>query len=388
MKKIVLLIISILSVTIQSFAWEYESPDFEVDGFYYLINNKNSNEVWLMCGKGNGDPRNPIVPSIVNYDGKSYTVTAVYGNPYFSYDHNDTLETITLPNTIKSIVSGAFQGCRNLREFKIPPLVTIIGNSTFYGCTSLESVELSPNLQDIGSYAFHGCSALKSISFPSSLTSLGSNAFEGCTSLKFPEDMLENISVIEDGTFKDCSSLKSVNLSPTITTIGSSAFSGCTSLLSIKIPENAILKSINERAFYGCSSLTEITIPEKVSIVGNEAFINCTSLERIFCYPVEPPSPGFHGANVFDLGTYQNAILYVPNSSLSLYKRSEPWIWFVGNIKPLEESGVESVVYANEGYFRVFDLKGANILNTSNKSEIDNLSPGIYIINGKKTVVK
>jgi hypothetical protein len=56
------------------------------------------------------------------------------------------LETIQLPNNLKSIGNYAFYMCSSLTEIIIPDNVTSIGNSAFYLCTSLTNFTLSNNL--------------------------------------------------------------------------------------------------------------------------------------------------------------------------------------------------------------------------------------------------
>ena len=48
----------------------------------------------------------------------------------------------------------------------------------------------------------------------------------------------------------------------------------------------------------------------------------------------------------------------------------------------------ENLVDADNGVYRVFNLQGVNVMTTENKSDLNNLAKGIYIINGKKTVVR
>ena len=179
-----------------------------------------------------------------------------------------------------------------------------------------------------------------------------------------------------------CKNVEKISFPNTISSIGELAFNHCINLKTLEFPEK--IDYISRKICNDYSSLQSVTLPQNVKTVREGAFMGCTSLKTIISLNPTPPSADLSS---FAWNRFDPIItLYVPSESISEYKKVEPWKYC--NIKPLEESGVESVVDANEGYFRVFDLKGANILNTSDKSEIDNLSPGIYIINGNKTVVK
>ena len=61
--------------------------------------------------------------------------------------------------------------------------------------------------------------------------------------------------------------------------IGDKAFLECTSLRNIEIPETVI--SIGDSAFGNCSSLTSIEIPDSITSIGGGAFSGCTSLTSI-----------------------------------------------------------------------------------------------------------
>lgn len=55
-----------------------------------------------------------------------------------------------------------------------------------------------------------------------------------------------------------------------------------------------------------------------------------------------------------------------------------------------DDSGVEGIYdsLGNEQGYKVYKLTGTLVMNTSQKSDLNNLNPGIYIINGKKYVIK
>lgn len=91
----------------------------------------------------------------------------------------------------------------------------------------------------------------------------------------------DNIFEIKDGVLEHCfiSDIKEVQIPSNITSIGDNAFIECNTLESIEIPSS--VTSIGDGAFLGCTSLKNITIPENVTNIENHAFRKCTSLTSI-----------------------------------------------------------------------------------------------------------
>ena len=54
-----------------------------------------------------------------------------------------------------------------------------------------------------------------------------------------------------------------------------------------------------------------------------------------------------------------------------------------------EYGAVESIISdSDNGLYKVYNLQGVNVMNTENKADLNNLDKGLYIINGKKVVVR
>jgi uncharacterized repeat protein (TIGR02543 family) len=164
--------------------------------------------------------------------------------------------TVTISNktyTVTSIGSFAFANT-GIVSVSIPDTVTSIGSDAFNSCRSLETVIFGRNsqLHTIGESAFRGCSALTSIDIP-------------------------NVRIIEEFTFADCESLRDVTLSNQLTHIERNAFI-FTNIRALDLPEG--LTSIGGRAFLGCQNLLRIDIPDTVTSIGEMAFAN-TRLEYV-----------------------------------------------------------------------------------------------------------
>ena len=94
------------------------------------------------------------------------------------------LLSIVIPNSVTSIGFYTFQNCSGLTSIEIPNSVTSIGAYAFAGCSGLTSVVIPNSVTSIGDHAFYRCTGLTSITIPNSVTSIGDYAFYNCTALE------------------------------------------------------------------------------------------------------------------------------------------------------------------------------------------------------------
>ena len=78
-------------------------------------------------------------------------------NSAFSYTK---IETINIPYGVKSIETGTFYQCLELKNLEIPATVTSIGMNAFWGCSSLTELTIPYSVTSIGENAFKNCTAL------------------------------------------------------------------------------------------------------------------------------------------------------------------------------------------------------------------------------------
>ena len=188
------------------------------------------------------------------------------------------IESITLPDSLRTLEQSAFSNCKKLKSIAIPYKIKMIENSLLSGCESLESVTFADDITKIGSFAFRGCSSLREITVPETVTSIGNSAFRECESL-VSVNIPDQVNTVESWLFFKCTSLRSIALHEGITLIDISAFRECTSLESIDIPDS--VTKIDLHAFAGCTSLAEVTLGSGIKTIGRFAFQNCVSLPSI-----------------------------------------------------------------------------------------------------------
>ena len=171
--------------------------------------------------------------------------------------------------------------------------VTQISSHAFAHCSSLNSVTIPDGVRSIGWYAFEDCSSLTNITIPGSVTSIGAYAFYNCgslTSVTIPD----GVTSICAYAFSNCDSLTSVTIPDGVTSIGEGAFAYCSGLTNITIPKS--VTSIDRYAFSDCSGLTSIMIPYRVTYIGFWAFRSCESL-TIYCEATFLPKGWHNGWN-------------------------------------------------------------------------------------------
>ena len=251
--------------------------------------------------------------------------------------------SIQIPSYVSEFGNGAFKDCRNLTTVKfegdatnatvfpdkmfsgcaalkwsgsseyfvVPTGIATIGENTFAGCTGLQGVNFKASLVTISDYAFNGCTALRKfenlsgtslatigeyafqntlindkVEFPFTLATVKANAFSGCKNLGRID--LSNTSVTEatliPRSFAN-SGITGIKLPKSYKTIPAGLFEDCASLSDITIgTENAVegVEKISAYAFRNCPNLKSVTLKNSVSLVENNAFVDCTALKDIY----------------------------------------------------------------------------------------------------------
>lgn len=365
----------------------------------------------------------------------------------YAFSECISLNNIEIPSKVL-ILDSCFEGCSSLTKVKLNEGLEIM-NNTFKDCIALESIELPKTLQELWG-TFHNCYSLNSIilpenityidrltfayctnlstiTIPSKINILSYKLFEGCRNLR-EVNILGEISEIEGGCFMYCESLTTFPLQNTVKSIRSGAFHG-TSLEEVIIPtsveelwdaftdikeldtftitkSNNPLKIINDIFEY--SNINNLYIGR--NLIGdyyrfdNSNIKNLTLFENIdeFYFRLKNkietihsynPVPPLIFNNTFTDETYIESILYVPKGFKNYYIIDPMW----GKFQNIEEeeyipdnsaSIINSITNCIDNEkFNVYTKEGQKIP-VKKKEDILNLTQGIYIINGKKYLIK
>jgi hypothetical protein len=279
-------------------------------------------ELGVRCFQNNSNLKSVVLPS------KQENL------PDYIFRGCTSLESITLPNTLKTLGKEAFRKS-GLTSITIPAGVEEIPDSCFKECASLSSVDLT-NVTKIDGGAFHS-TAITSLVLPESVKELGDEAF-ACTPINTVD--LGKIEKIGIGTFIS-TAIEELTVPATLTETGYEAFSwnfsmtkatfeeGCTKVFDTMFHGNEKLSEVHlpntimeiqDRAFQSCTSLTSIILPATVTKIGEQAFNNCTALVNV---TAENLTPVAITEEVFS--NRANATLYVPEGCVAAYKAADYW---------------------------------------------------------------
>lgn len=160
----------------------------------------------------------------------------------------------SIPETVTTIGSSAFDQCFNLTGITIPETVTTIGVSAFSQCFGLTNVDIPDSVTRIYDSAFFDCDGLTKIIIPDSVTKLGSHSFAYCENVTELR-LSENLTTIPAYAFCGLKSLKHLVLPRDLYKIDAHGFSECTSLESVIMYNK--LRSVH-LLFSDCDNLTDI----------------------------------------------------------------------------------------------------------------------------------
>lgn len=188
---------------------------------------------------------------------------------------------------VTAIAASGFQGLSSLQSVSLPASLRSIGNSAFRECRSLSQVNLPEGLRSIGEYAFSQ-TALRSLTVPDSVTFMGAGAFWYCTSLRSVR-LGSGMKTIASDAFAGCRLLGQVSVPASLKRIESGAFADVTPVLdvtdlaafcSVEISKTAFTRFDTAQSqwklYVNGKSVTDPVIPEGVTALASGLFYQCS----------------------------------------------------------------------------------------------------------------
>lgn len=249
----------------------------------------------------------------------------VVGIGYCCFAEFENLETVVLPDSIRSIGNNAFYNCEALTNVNLPKNLGSIGAYAFDGC-NLSEIIMPSSLRNIQGYAFRGCRQAKNIVIPEGVKTIGNEAFSEVgadygTKIKIPMSV-ESVGrrAMEDTTV----------MSPIyVRDIGERAFCGCDfydpETKSNTLVLSSSIREIEYGAFDGTnakkivfpkyctaelgsslfpySSVTEVVLPDNLTRIPDYMFQFCHELEKVH-WPsrlLEVGNAAFDGCEKFSI---------------------------------------------------------------------------------------
>ena len=110
-------------------------------------------------------------PKVVIPDGVTEIDSEAFRQPDSIYGL-DEVTSLSIPESVVKIGSGAFQWCKKLKKASIKGPAEI-GSEAFLGCSSLKEVYLADGVRSIGSDCFSFCEKLQYLFIPESVETMG-----------------------------------------------------------------------------------------------------------------------------------------------------------------------------------------------------------------------
>lgn len=245
-----------------------------------------------------------VVEGGESFDGSRFVTPGVISTGLFA--DCSALREILLPISATSIMRDAFSGSGKLQSLTIPAAITTLLPSS--DCPSLTRIDVSPaNSQyksvegvlfnhDLSEILWFPAAKTGTFTIPSSVVYIGEETFRG-------------------------TSISSLVFSDGIKSIGRYALAE-SNLVEVTLPDDLV--NIPEGLFQNSKSLSIVRFGSEVAYVGNYVF-DGTPLRDLYIPSIYPPFFATEAFGNTASEIFENCVLHVLPSSLSLYRNHSQW---------------------------------------------------------------
>ncbi len=240
---------------------------------------------------------------------------------------DSTVRAVYVPDSVKVIKKGAFEGTKNISTLRIPFIGdgegdnnggVIFGSDDYVSNGlkipgSLKMLIIGEGEREVYSNSLSYFKSLEAVILPDSVQKIGQFAFNECRSLVYVD--FGGTKLIEEYAFLSCVSLISLEISDEVSEISLGAFMQCDSVKYMSLPfiggsieENQYIgyifgaenrawngsfvplslsyvnircESVPDMSFEGCYNLIEVTFDNGVKSIGERAFSDCKSMQSV-----------------------------------------------------------------------------------------------------------
>ena len=182
--------------------------------------------------------------------------------------NNSAIKTIKIESGVKTIGSYAFYYCNKLKKVEIPNTVYSIGNDAFANCQNLTEINIPSSILRIDNDSiyrnpFNNCKSLTNISVDSK-----NKYYASINGVLYNKEKTKLILCPEG--------IKEYEIPMGVSQIENNAFQNCSNLERLKMSDSVI--EIGYWAFDDCVNLRELTLSENITSLDLGTFKNCTNL--------------------------------------------------------------------------------------------------------------
>ena len=180
------------------------------------------------------------------------SIAATAFSRFGKLDDDERITSVTIPNSVITIGTGAFQDNRNVSSLTIGSAVTSIGNDAFNNLYALTTLVIPGSVTTIGARAFANVN-LTSLTLNEGLVTIGYAAFLGnkLVTLVIPNSVT---TISSEAAFAGWGLIETLTLGSGLTTIGNRTFEGVSRLQSLTIPPGVTTLGTNAFRDYAQST--------------------------------------------------------------------------------------------------------------------------------------
>ena len=331
-----------------------------------------------------------------------------------------------------------FSGCKRLTNITIPGSVTTIESNAFEMCEELENITIPENVTAISAFAFRKTALISALfvnvyGWSANGEAIPTHELVGYTAASYMTKLLYGYEWTRDTAASETptdptlkaggtvgklewklstngtltvfgedsmpalsangmpwadykNDITAVVISEGITNVGYCAFYGFGKITAVTLPST--LTSIDAYAFYGCAALSEITVPTGVSEIGKYAFRKTALTSAIFAQPLDWK----YGEGWFEFGVIENASTAAISLIKNCYKnnwtrvdRTTTDIEILLNGKPLDGFNADKTEYTVDIDINTEDYKTVTVIAGSDAQSVT-VTQATYSNKGVATV--